>query len=107
MSCAPPNETPLPFEPEPEPLPTGGSPGPAESEASPAQADRTTSTRPALFRVYDEVTVEDDALVVDRESGVFAEDAKVHEINHKGRFFSVRGPLNAVRPRSSARTRAW
>ncbi|MEU4769657.1 LLM class flavin-dependent oxidoreductase [Actinosynnema sp. NPDC023794] len=40
---------------------------------------------------------EDDALVVDRESGVFAEDAKVHEINHKGRFFSVRGPLNAVR----------
>ncbi|WP_265590338.1 LLM class flavin-dependent oxidoreductase [Saccharothrix syringae] len=40
---------------------------------------------------------EDDALVVDRESGVFADDAKVHEINHKGRFFSVRGPLNAVR----------
>ncbi|MEU4446139.1 LLM class flavin-dependent oxidoreductase [Actinosynnema sp. NPDC050801] len=40
---------------------------------------------------------EDDALVVDQESGVFAEDAKVHEINHKGRFFSVRGPLNAVR----------
>ncbi|GAB3897051.1 hypothetical protein GCM10029964_079330 [Kibdelosporangium lantanae] len=40
---------------------------------------------------------EDDALVVDRESGVYADDTKVHEINHKGRFFAVRGPLNAVR----------
>jgi FMN-dependent oxidoreductase (nitrilotriacetate monooxygenase family) len=40
---------------------------------------------------------EDDALVVDRESGVYADDGKVHEINHKGRFFSVRGPLNTVR----------
>jgi FMN-dependent oxidoreductase (nitrilotriacetate monooxygenase family) len=40
---------------------------------------------------------EDDALVRDQESGVFADETKVHEINHKGRFFSVRGPLNAVR----------
>ncbi|GHH27561.1 LLM class flavin-dependent oxidoreductase [Lentzea cavernae] len=40
---------------------------------------------------------EDDALVVDQEAGVFADDAKVHEIGHRGRFFSVRGPLNAVR----------
>ena len=40
---------------------------------------------------------EDDALIVDPETGVFADDAKVHEIGHKGQFFSVRGPLNAVR----------
>jgi FMN-dependent oxidoreductase (nitrilotriacetate monooxygenase family) len=40
---------------------------------------------------------EDDALVVDPATGVFADDTKVHEIGHKGRFFSVRGPLNAVR----------
>jgi FMN-dependent oxidoreductase (nitrilotriacetate monooxygenase family) len=40
---------------------------------------------------------EDDALIVDQKTGVFADDTKVHEINHKGRFFSVRGPLNAVR----------
>jgi FMN-dependent oxidoreductase (nitrilotriacetate monooxygenase family) len=40
---------------------------------------------------------EDDALVVDQDSGVFADETKVHEIGHKGRFFSVRGPLNAVR----------
>jgi FMN-dependent oxidoreductase (nitrilotriacetate monooxygenase family) len=40
---------------------------------------------------------EDDALVLDQASGVFADETKVHEINHRGRFFSVRGPLNAVR----------
>ncbi|MET9232200.1 LLM class flavin-dependent oxidoreductase [Lentzea sp. NPDC003310] len=40
---------------------------------------------------------EDDALVVDQRTGVFADETKVHEIGHKGRFFSVRGPLNAVR----------
>ncbi|GAA2816296.1 LLM class flavin-dependent oxidoreductase [Crossiella cryophila] len=40
---------------------------------------------------------EDDALVVDAESGVFADESKVHEINHRGEFFAVRGPLNAVR----------
>lgn len=40
---------------------------------------------------------EDDALVVDVRSGVFADPDKVHEINHRGRFYQVRGPLNAVR----------
>ncbi|MFI9818053.1 LLM class flavin-dependent oxidoreductase [Saccharothrix variisporea] len=40
---------------------------------------------------------EDDALVVDPASGVFADPAKVHEINHRGTFFQVRGPLNATR----------
>jgi FMN-dependent oxidoreductase (nitrilotriacetate monooxygenase family) len=40
---------------------------------------------------------EDDALIVDKDSGAFADPAKVHEINHHGRFFQVRGPLNATR----------
>lgn len=40
---------------------------------------------------------EDDALVADVDSGVFADETKVHEIGHKGEFFQVRGPLNAVR----------
>jgi FMN-dependent oxidoreductase (nitrilotriacetate monooxygenase family) len=40
---------------------------------------------------------EDDALIVDKDSGHFADPAKVHEINHQGRFFQVRGPLNATR----------
>lgn len=34
---------------------------------------------------------EDDAVVVDRESGVFAEPSKVHPVNHRGRYFNVPG----------------
>ena len=40
---------------------------------------------------------EDDALVLDREAGYFADPDKVHEINHKGEWFSVRGPLTVPR----------
>jgi FMN-dependent oxidoreductase (nitrilotriacetate monooxygenase family) len=41
---------------------------------------------------------EDDALVIDKEAGIFAGAGKVHEINHKGERFSVKGPLNVPRP---------
>ncbi|SDI08515.1 FMN-dependent oxidoreductase, nitrilotriacetate monooxygenase family [Actinokineospora alba] len=40
---------------------------------------------------------EDDALIVDPAAGVYADDTKVHEINHRGEWFCVRGPLNATR----------
>lgn len=40
---------------------------------------------------------EDDAFVRDKESGVFFEPAKLHTLNHKGEFFSVKGPLNIAR----------
>ena len=40
---------------------------------------------------------EADAVVMDREAGVFADPAKVHRIEHEGRFFKSRGPLNVVR----------
>src|SRR4029450_9377652 len=40
---------------------------------------------------------EPDAVVMDRETGVFADPAKVHRIEHEGRFFKSRGPLNVVR----------
>ncbi len=39
-----------------------------------------------------------DAIVMDRESGIFVDHTKVHPINFKGRFFSSRGPLNTARP---------
>lgn len=35
-----------------------------------------------------------DAILYQRESGVFADPAKVREINHVGEHFKVRGPLN-------------
>jgi alkanesulfonate monooxygenase SsuD/methylene tetrahydromethanopterin reductase-like flavin-dependent oxidoreductase (luciferase family) len=38
-------------------------------------------------------TVEKDAIVMDREKGYFADPGKVHLLNHKGRFYDVRGPL--------------
>lgn len=41
---------------------------------------------------------EDGALVHDRATGQFADPAKVHSLDHRGRCFSVAGPLNVARP---------
>jgi len=38
-----------------------------------------------------------DAVLLDRESGIYADHTKVRPINHEGKFFKVRGPLNTVR----------
>jgi FMN-dependent oxidoreductase (nitrilotriacetate monooxygenase family) len=40
---------------------------------------------------------EDDAMVRDKESGIYFDPAKMHVLNHKGRHFSVRGPLSSAR----------
>ncbi|MEO6014148.1 MAG: LLM class flavin-dependent oxidoreductase [Devosia sp.] len=40
---------------------------------------------------------EDDALVIDKEAGVFLDPSKVHFANHKGPIFEVKGPLNVAR----------
>jgi len=42
---------------------------------------------------------EDDAFVRDKASGVFFDPAKLHALNHKGKHFSVTGPLNIARSR--------
>jgi alkanesulfonate monooxygenase SsuD/methylene tetrahydromethanopterin reductase-like flavin-dependent oxidoreductase (luciferase family) len=41
---------------------------------------------------------EDGSFVVDQATGTFVDPQKVHPINHEGRFFTVRGPLNVPRP---------
>jgi len=41
---------------------------------------------------------EDDALVIDKTSGLFANDKHVHYLNHHEKHFKVRGPLNIPRP---------
>jgi long-chain alkane monooxygenase len=41
-------------------------------------------------------SVAPDAFIWDRESGIVADPTKVHAIDHKGRFFSVAGPLACV-----------
>ena len=41
-------------------------------------------------------SVEPDALVFDRESGVFVDPDKVHRLDFRGQYFNVRGPLPAL-----------
>jgi FMN-dependent oxidoreductase (nitrilotriacetate monooxygenase family) len=45
----------------------------------------------ALWNTWDQ-----DALVLDEETGVFADHTKVRYANYEGRFFKTRGPLNTV-----------
>ncbi|QPA32899.1 LLM class flavin-dependent oxidoreductase [Anoxybacillus caldiproteolyticus] len=40
---------------------------------------------------------EDDAFVFDKEKGVFFEPERLHTLDYKGQYFSVRGPLNIAR----------
>jgi len=40
---------------------------------------------------------EDDALVIDKQGGIFLDPSKVHAINHRGQVFTVAGPLNVAR----------
>jgi alkanesulfonate monooxygenase len=40
----------------------------------------------------------DDAFVRDVDSGIFFDPAKMHVLGHKGKYLSVRGPLNIARP---------
>jgi FMN-dependent oxidoreductase (nitrilotriacetate monooxygenase family) len=40
---------------------------------------------------------EDDAFIRDQDSGIFFDPAKLHTPNHRGKHFSVRGPLNVAR----------
>jgi FMN-dependent oxidoreductase (nitrilotriacetate monooxygenase family) len=40
---------------------------------------------------------EDDAVIADADTGIFADPEKVHRIDHEGEWFSVRGPLTLPR----------
>jgi FMN-dependent oxidoreductase (nitrilotriacetate monooxygenase family) len=40
----------------------------------------------------------DDAFVRDVADGLYFDPDKLHVLNHKGKYFSVRGPLNVARP---------
>ncbi|MGJ7922163.1 LLM class flavin-dependent oxidoreductase [Neobacillus sp. LXY-4] len=41
---------------------------------------------------------EDDTLLFNRESGQFLDAGKIHAINHEGKFYKVKGPINIPRP---------
>ncbi len=40
---------------------------------------------------------EDDAFVRDKQSGIFFDHTKLHDLDHAGKYFSVKGPLNVAR----------
>jgi FMN-dependent oxidoreductase (nitrilotriacetate monooxygenase family) len=40
----------------------------------------------------------DDAFIRDVASGIYFDPVRMHVLDHKGEFFSVRGPLNVARP---------
>jgi N-acetyl-S-(2-succino)cysteine monooxygenase len=42
-------------------------------------------------------TWEEEAIVADKTTGIFLDKSKVHPLDHKGRFYSVKGPLNIDR----------
>ena len=80
---------------------TTGAPGAAANfglPEHPAHADRYARAEEYLevvTRLWD--SWEDDALVADAASGVFADTDKIHAVDHVGREFSVAGPLNLPR----------
>ena len=41
---------------------------------------------------------EDGAVVLDKQTGRFADPGKVHRVDHSGKWFQVRGPLTVPRP---------
>lgn len=41
---------------------------------------------------------EDDAFIRDKQTGQYFDPAKLHNLDHKGQFFKVHGPLNTSRP---------
>jgi FMN-dependent oxidoreductase (nitrilotriacetate monooxygenase family) len=54
-------------------------------------ADEYLTVVNKLFASWDR-----DAVVLDREAGIYADHTKVRPIDHVGKFYKVRGPLNTV-----------
>jgi FMN-dependent oxidoreductase (nitrilotriacetate monooxygenase family) len=77
-----------------------------DSEAKNFNLDKHPDHAPRYQRAREFVDVvkglwdswEDDAFIRDKESGIFFDPDKFHVPNHKGEYFSVRGPLNVARP---------
>ena len=63
-----------------------------EHLAHDARYDRADEFLEATTGLWD--TWDDDALVLDRATPLFADPAKVHELDYDGEWFTVRGPLD-------------
>ncbi|TCR71768.1 LLM class flavin-dependent oxidoreductase [Rhizobium sp. BK376] len=75
----------------------------AEAQNFGLPAKQTSEQRYERAREFVDVVLdlwdswEDEAIIRDRASGRFFDSAKVHRLNHEGRNFNVRGPLNVSR----------
>jgi len=80
--------------------------GPEELAAKFQRLDLPTTGADAVARLVELIDVtrqlwdswEDGGFVADQSTGAFADPERVHPIEHEGRFFTVRGPLNVPRP---------
>jgi FMN-dependent oxidoreductase (nitrilotriacetate monooxygenase family) len=57
--------------------------------------DRADEFMEVAFKLWD--SWDEDALVLDRAGGVYADPSKVRYANHRGKWFQSRGPLNIPR----------
>jgi FMN-dependent oxidoreductase (nitrilotriacetate monooxygenase family) len=57
--------------------------------------ERATEFLDVVTRLWD--SWEDGAVIGDKTEGVWADPDKVHQIDHEGKYFKVRGPLNSPR----------
>ncbi len=69
--------------------------GLAEQPSHAERYARATEFVDVVTKLWD--SWEDDAFVGDAASGVFADDTKVHPIDHVGPHFRVKGPFNTAR----------
>jgi FMN-dependent oxidoreductase (nitrilotriacetate monooxygenase family) len=69
--------------------------GRSEHLAHDARYDRADEFMEAVMGHWD--SWEDDAIILDKASGRFADAAKVHALNHEGTYFRSRGPLPVPR----------
>ncbi|MFJ9089549.1 LLM class flavin-dependent oxidoreductase [Streptomyces sp. NPDC102384] len=69
--------------------------GMTEHLAHDQRYDRADEFIDVVAKLWD--SWEDDAIVADRETGVFADPDRVHEVDHHGTYFDVRGPLTVPR----------
>ena len=60
-----------------------------------ARYDRADEFMEAVLGHWD--SWEDDAILYERERGIFADPGKVHRLNHEGRWFRTRGPFTVPR----------
>lgn len=60
-----------------------------------ARYERAAEFLDVAFKLWD--SWNDDAVLADKEAGVWSDDGRVHAVEHAGAHFSVRGPLDVPR----------